>query len=143
MLPTQLWCAQCRELLPEERLIARFSIGRSHLEFAAVPKHVAEPIGTGNFRKNVVLVDIAVDTAAFGAQPGLQQQVVIQQFDFLLTIESDRTLGGQILGRRGVRALIHVPLTGQQVLRADVERGQLPIFVLQAERGRRRKGARG
>src|SRR5213592_1556794 len=83
----QLRRVQQRELLPEQRLIPRLTVGRAQLHLATRADQALEPVGSGEAREDEVLIDVAVYTAALGSDTRRENDSVAGEKRLLVQVQ--------------------------------------------------------
>ena len=90
--PAELRRAELGELLPEDRKIPGLAVGDARLDLTARTEQVEQAIRGGDLREDVELVDVTVHAAPLGAQTALHEQLLVEQPNLLLPIESEGAL---------------------------------------------------
>src|SRR6185437_9357529 len=104
---------------------------------AAIAYQALEPIGSREAREDEVLVDVAVDAAALGADARRHDDAITGQERLLVQVQRKRPFLCEILRHRRVCALIDVLLTGHEVLGTRAAGAELPLLELQTRRSGR------
>ena len=130
------------ETRPEEGRVAGLTPRGAQLQLIHAAHGLHEPVGSGSFGKEEVLVRIAIHTRAVGADPNGEQQALVRGQDFFLAVQPQVLHGLLGLGGGDARRLAYVLEPKGDGTPEHVRGVQIALLVLEPRRRGRLEGVR-
>ena len=127
----------------EQRRVAGLAPGSAQLHLVDAASGLDEAVRRRGLRIEVIVVRVAVHARAVGAEPGSEQQALLQGEQLFLRVQSQ--VLHRLLGLRGAdaRRLAHALEPECERAADDVRFVEITLLVLEARRRGRLKGVRG